>query len=801
MISLDSHPQSFPFGTLAAACVLTLGSGPTALQAHPAHGPRDSASTKHAASPPDTGSTTWVQLSAGHNTTCGITDAQKAYCWGGRNLYNNAPAPVSDTLRFVDIDVGYGGHKCALTPDGVPYCWDDTGGTPEKVPGAPRLEQVSVYEDHACGVAPDGDAHCWGRDFKGRLGFGRTAAEDRDGMFVDEPRLHSAEKISRPEANARAEDNEKLKRRAQKPVTVVGGLSFTVVTVGSLHSCGLTADSTAYCWGSNGSGRLGTGTKHWPGIGPIPHSAEPIPVAGDLSFTQISAARRHTCGLTTDHVAYCWGTDDRAALGNGPDETGDRIEPERVETEQTFVEVVAGQNNSCGLTKTGQAYCWGHNGGEQLEAGMEVDYVHRPEPVAEGLSFVELVAGRAHICGRTETGASYCWGSNTKGQLGKGTIFLRASPVEVAGGHTFETLDAGLGHTCGLTPDGRAYCWGLNRDGQLGNGRTGHEPAPVPVAGQHRFVQISAGGKVGGGQEEHTCAVTRSGKAYCWGRNNIGQLGTGTTENSTTPVPVKGNLSFESVIVGGRTTCGLVEEGKLYCWPVGSRQSGPEPVAPRRSFRDFAHSTSHECGIDEHDVAYCRGYNHDGEVGVETTQIPEARQKFMQVASDRRFQQITTGWTHTCAVTTDGAAYCWGGGGSTRKLGIGENSLENVLQPTPVKGGHAFVQIDAHKAHTCGVTRSGDAYCWGAAGGHLGHGGLGDSDVPIKVAGSLTFQHVSVGRDHSCGLTEEGAAYCWGSTHGGLLGIGEEAVPDYTIPEPVRVLDTDHDTPRPDPLP
>jgi alpha-tubulin suppressor-like RCC1 family protein len=177
--------------------------------------------------------------------------------------------------------------------------------------------------------------------------------------------------------------------------------------------------------------------------------------------------------------------------------------------------------------------------------------------------------GESHTCGLTAAGAAYCWGQNAAGQLGVGDAVLRSSiPLPVTGGLTFATLSAGDAHTCGLTTNGVAYCWGWNFDGQLGTGSAGAPSGtPVIVAPRLSFLAIASG-------HSHTCAVEGSGVAYCWGQNLSGRLGTGTTTAAIVPTPgrVVGELVFTRVTAGEARTCAVATGSAWYCW--GENQSG-----------------------------------------------------------------------------------------------------------------------------------------------------------------------------------------------------------------------------------
>ena len=307
--------------------------------------------------------------------------------------------------------------------------------------GGLRFRLVRGGNVHNCGLTVDSTAYCWGGDAVGQLGNGNDTTDT-------------------------------------VPVSVAGGLKFTALTVGYDHTCALTSSGAAYCWGSNLAGELGTGTTSQ-----TPNSI-PVPVSGGLSFTTLAAGTSHTCGLTSDGTAYCWGANDFGALGDST--TTGRSVPTAVVGGLKFATIAAGGFHTCGITSAGAAWCWGGNGSSEL--GDSGSSIQRNAPVAvhaSGVLFTSIAAGLNHTCARAVSGAVYCWGDNSNGQVGPNGGSRAIVPVSV--GLTGSAVVTGGFHSCALTPNG-AYCWGYNQLGQLGSGSAGGSPGqsatPLRVSGQ-----------------------------------------------------------------------------------------------------------------------------------------------------------------------------------------------------------------------------------------------------------------------------------------------------------------------------
>ena len=263
------------------------------------------------------------------------------------------------------------------------------------------------------------------------------------------------------------------------PVLISGLPELERIAVDAAHSCALVKESgAALCWGYNGRGSLGNGDTL--------NSNVPVPVAGDLRFRSIGLGVFFTCGITTAEDLYCWGDQD-------PDhqfaaDTGSSLTPRLVQTDLKFREVTAGEFHACALAEGGAAYCWGGNQEGDLDSG-DMQSGLTPVAVSGGLTFSSLGAGAEHTCGISTVGRTYCWGYDNRGQLGQpwnptcGADFPSCVvPLEVPGLASMSVISAGRSHTCGVTTSGQAYCWGANGLGEFGDGTTDDSAFPVPVS-------------------------------------------------------------------------------------------------------------------------------------------------------------------------------------------------------------------------------------------------------------------------------------------------------------------------------
>lgn len=662
-------------------------------------------------------------------------------------------------------------HSCAVVFGGL-QCWgrnDDgqlgNGTTTESRGARPVLLDGTVTavaaggSHHTCAIVT-GALICWGSDASGELGDGRA------GGWSTTP----------------------------APVLGLDG-GVTAVAAGKNHTCAV-INGGLKCWGSNGSGQLGTDSD--------PGQLYPTPMdvftAGG-GVTAVAAGDSHTCAVVNGKV-QCWGFNSNGQLG-----TGDQINsPTPVSVagiSEIVVGVAAGKSHTCALLDTGGVQCWGHNGDGQLgdnsfnESWVPVT-VYRytftvpPDPIPLS-GALAITAGGAHTCAATSSGA-YCWGANGLGQLGVGSTenYPFGRPVSTPG-TDMTSVSAGYEHTCAVA-NGAVVCWGSDEFGQLGYAAASPY-VPTPAASMTDFYHashISAG-------RLHGC-VANNGGAFCWGYNALGQLGTGTFVNSASPQGVSG-LGVGSGIVA--TAAGVFHSCAMRtfdvkCWgyngygQLGNGSLGsastPVSVAGLSDPVSIATGRNHTCAARSSGSVQCWGSNEHGQLGDNTSN--DSPLPVTVMIGDQApvplsgATAVTAGYAHNCA-PVNGGAYCWGVNGNGQ---LGNNSQTDSHRAVPVVGlgpDSTVTMISAGFGHTCAVVGAA-VQCWGDNNnGQLGNGTDDDSMTPVGVSGLTgSVSAVTSGDTHTCAVVDDGVQ-CWGSNQYGQLGTGSfnsSSVPVTALP-------------------
>ncbi|WP_413613150.1 Calx-beta domain-containing protein [Bdellovibrio sp. HCB-110] len=583
-------------------------------------------------------------------------------------------------------------HICAAMNSGGVKCWGGinnngelgngttTGSLlPIDVIGLADTKEISAGPNHTCALTNSGGVKCWGDNSFGQLGDG-----------TDTTRM--------------------------TPVDVGLGGGAVHVASGGLHSCALMATGTVKCWGHNSKGQLGDGT--------VTHSKTPVDVSGLTGAIELTAGDFYTCALTNSGGVKCWGDNFSGTLGDGT--TTQKETPVDVNgLTSGVVSIAAGTYSTCALLGTGSIKCWGENFHGQLGDGTDGN--NRTSPVdVVGLteSADQISAGQEYACARFISGSVKCWGKNSSGQLGDGTMEPKSTPVNVTAATGIASLSLGSSTTCAVLSDSRAKCWGVNSFGQYGNGRNSMtRTLPIDTA------NLPSGAKDATAGQIHNCAVTSTGGAVCWGDNPEGQLGNGTQIKSLSPVPVIGlTAGVVALEAGFYHTCAVMINGGIKCW----------------------------------------GANWEGQLGDGTSGWGQEKSTPVDVLGVSNAVAVVGGERSTCALLSNGQVKCWGDNSEGQ---LGNGTFVSSPTPVDVSGLSGVVKLSMFGNSVCALLNTGGVKCWGANwGGQLGDGTTTKSSTPVSVIGLAEVNEISVGDYHGCAILESGAVKCWGSNWYGQLG-------------------------------
>lgn len=443
------------------------------------------------------------------------------------------------------------------------------------------------------------------------------------------------------------------------------------------------------------------------------------------------------------------------------------------------VDVTVGFGYTCVVRANGRVVCWGDNTNGQLGDGS-VELRTSPVEVKDITQATQVSAGAMHSCAVLDDGKVACWGNNDVYQLGhRGEALQSITPTLVDGLTDAVYVSAGNGYTCALRENGKTVCWGNGVSGQLGNGVDRSATAlPVEVLELEGAVDVRVTRT--DGVVAHSCALRADDRLVCWGSNTHGQLGNGSERSIPLPVEVSSLDGVISFAVGGQHTCAVRESGKVYCWGDGANgrlgneslgtQHLPVEVTGLTQAVEVVAGASHTCARRADGTVACWGLGDDGRLGYGAASSQSAP---TDVADLDDAVSLGVGSMHTCAVRESGKVVCWGMG-TSGQLGDGANEIK--LVPTEVAELDDAVEVVAGLYHTCARRAGGTVACWGnsSAYGTLGTGEqFRSAPTPVALADLDGVVDLAAGQFHTCALRESGEVLCWGINSSGQIGVDE----------------------------
>jgi alpha-tubulin suppressor-like RCC1 family protein len=768
-----------------------------------------------------------VDLTAGRSHTCALLDDGTIKCWGynaygqlGIGNYISSSTPLSAGPNgFSAIAISAGNHHtCAILQDGSVKCWGgNTKGqlgigvtnvaynTPTAVLGIGTnvlATEIVAGAEHSCALMDDSSISCWGRSYWGQLGDGTS------GTVVS----------------------------SSSPVnTLPTSHSPTQLDAGYAHTCALMSDNNIECWGYDSFGQLGDG-------GSNSHKNSPNAISSlgqGKSATSVATGLHHTCATLNDGTISCWGDNNYNQLGFlGLQQTtpAQSTSPNSLLAGRMATSVVTGHSHSCSILDDANLICWGENSfgqiGHYLPAGApnffvnEVDFEFDQTQCDNRkicLSYdLWLFHNTMEECGdgydnngdgvidegcgalgdpdndHILTGADNCpndWNPTQIDTNGDGIGDSCQSSIAFG-----DRLAVGASFTCNIVLDGSIKCWGQNDNGQLGDGTYDDNfiPSPTVSLGVGRTaVSITAGAA-------HICALLDDSSLVCWGSNQYGQLGDGTTDHRTTPTEVSSfptGLLPVSISAGASHTCAILDDGTIWCWgnnALGRLGDGTvddrltptitQSLGPGRTAIEVAGGTGHTCAILDDNSVKCWGFNYWGQIGNGgNTDLYTPTSTGMILAT-----QITANWYTSCGLIPGGYVACWGKN-VHGQLGDGSNTNQNYPTLTGSFGtGLSATSISrggSSSSHTCAIINDGSIQCWGSYNqfGVIGDGTTTDRNIPTQVSVPANSFAVEIGTGymHTCALFADDSIMCWGDNEYGQLGDGtstDSLVPVPTLP-------------------
>ena len=623
--------------------------------------------------------------------------------------------------------------------------------------------------------------------------------------------------------------------------------------------CALFRDGRVKCWGDNSFGGLGqeNTTQIGDATGEVA-SLNYIDLGSGARAKQIAAGGSYACALLTNGQVQCWGysdfgnlgISDRDGLGDAPGEMGSSLVRANLGTGLTVRSIATSNyNTTCAIFTDGRLKCFGYNRYGGAGAGVSDQTLGASDSeLGDALPFVDLgtnryavkvAPGGEHTCAILDDGSVKCWGLNDRGQLGVGDSTNRGTTAASMGdalptvglgtGRTAVDIASGDDHTCVILDNATVKCWGDGTFGRLGQGNSNHvgdtagEVAsllPVSLNTTLPPVSIVAG-------SSSNCVKFATGLVKCWGYNNTGQLGIGSTTTigdgsgemaSLAAVDLGTGETAVSITAAGASYCAVLQDSAVKCWGLNSSgqlgignttnvgttsgQMGNSlqevPLSASLLTSSIVAGGDHTCATQSNSTAKCWGLNSYGQLAQDyPSNLGDSTGEMVSLSTidfdGDGIDSVVAGGNHTCAFTVSSEIKCWGlntsgqlGLGNTNLIGDIDGETASSISTVNIGTSTYGSFLDAGENHTCAVTTTGTLKCWGLnTSGQLGIGsavaiGDGGSEMgsflaTTNVGTGRTVSQVSTGGSHTCALLDQGDLKCWGLNTSGQLGVRSSA--------------------------
>ncbi|MFP4187381.1 MAG: InlB B-repeat-containing protein [Acholeplasmataceae bacterium] len=677
---------------------------------------------------------TVIMISAGEGHVIALTSADRVLTWGLNGDGQLGDGSTDD--RFEPMDIALDPDRFGLQP-------------------GDEIDYVATGDYHTMALSSQGKVFVWGENGSGQIG--NDTLDDAEDPVDITTKLDLASGVTME--------------------SIDGGTGFTVL---------LTSTDQVLTWGQNTYGQLGNDSDDDSSI-PVNITSR-FGLALGETIDSLVAGNHHVVATTSSNTIYTWGRNHSGQLGNN--DTLDQWLPTDVteyfslssgdfvhEEEEVIVSAHANGDHSASITSYGHLFVWGNNSSGQVGDNTTTDRntgikITSQFNLATGENIDIASTGNDHNLTVTSQGRIFVWGSNSFGTLGDGTTTNMNSPSEVTArfnldwGEYIIDVFSGDQTSFAITSEDRIFAWGNNTYGQLGDGTTDHRDLPVEIT--NRFPGLNPDEVivdiVGGAY--HTLALTSDGNLFAWGRNWLGQLGDGTTDDRHSPVNINEHFSFdagvtvESIAAGENHSVAIDSDGDVYSWgdnlfgQLGNGEQGQQ-TSPINITEEFAFDAEeipihiaagrlHNVLTTSENRIFTWGNNGSGQLGnksFDSSSVPIDITDNIDFAGGEEIDAVITGNSHSFIWTTQDRIIGWGNNVYGQ---IGNDDNENVNDPVDISDSidlsenESITSISAGFAHTVLATDRGRIMSWGLnSNGQLGDGTAQTRRAPVEITNAF----------------------------------------------------------------
>jgi alpha-tubulin suppressor-like RCC1 family protein len=694
-------------------------------------------------SPVQVGTSSWIQIGTNSVTTHAIRSDGALFGWGDNSfgqIGNNA-VNLDGTLSWTQVANGFASatqfRTFGIRSDGALLAWGAGNNYGELGIGAlgfrsspvqlgtSSWSQVAAGQFHALAIRVDGALFAWGRN-------------DNGGGLGDNTILSKSSPVQ------------------------IGTSSWSKVGAGADHSVAIRSDGALFAWGYNVYGAAGDNSTL--------NRSSPVQL-GSSSWTAVAAGNNNAAAIRSDGRLFTWGKGDYGVLGESVYPYVNRSSPVQVGT-SSWTQVGQGTAHTIAIRSDGGLFAWGSNlYGELGQNSINITNA------AQSWSTVGTYSNTWHGADIRTDGALFIFGPNLDGQLGINSTINTYSPVQVGTSSWTQVVCAQGASTYAIRSDGALFAWGLNDFGALGDNTTVKKSSPVQI-GTSSWIQLAAGMAIAApgqiyGYAYTPIAIRKDGALFAWGRNDLYQIGDGTTINRSSPVLIGGSTSFTQVTYGlgiavntpaGRSYA-IRSDGSLFTWGAYG-DTGPGNgtffAGDNISWTQISAGTNHVAAIDSNSKLYTWGINANGQLGDSTTVTKSSP---VQIGTSN-WSQVVASDRYTLAMRSDGALFTWGLN-NFGQLGAGTT----VSRSSPVQvGTSSWTQISSRFDSSIAIRIGGSLFTWGYNNvGQLGDNTTINKSSPVQI-GTSSWTQVAIGTSITGAIRSDGGLFTWGYNNFGSIG-------------------------------